>query len=184
MNKIFSGDDRAKELGFRSYRDWVIVAAKRQGFTFNSELCDQSITAYVNHGRWAADCECGDTYYVSPSDPVGFCYGGCGNAEQDGKSRPVIFPANREEVEAALLEREYTGTVTGFNRLGTQAVLHPNLYAPKVLPRNWSGEKVEHIRKHHENVKKEKEQQANGESMEEEIQPITAKKTRKVRKSG
>lgn len=145
--KIFTGDDRARELGFKSYREFVTKFAARMNYTIEEGIADDMpLNAFVTGGRWVAQCECGDCYYVSPTDPLGFCYGGCGNAVQGGKLRPIVFPDNRAEIEAALLERELNCVQTAFDRLGTQHALHPNLFQPVGAPRNWDGETVEELR--------------------------------------
>lgn len=152
--KIYSGQDRARELGFKSYRDMVIAFGKRINLPWNSEMDKTSpLKAFVTGGRWAATCECGESYYVEPSDPIGYCYGGCGNAVLNGAAREIIFPKNIDEIEAVLLEREIDGVPTAISRLGTQAVLYTNLIKPKDAPRNWDGETVNEMRKEHKKIK-------------------------------
>jgi len=152
--KIYSGKDRAKELGFKTYRDMVVEFGKRINLPWNGEMDKTSpLKAFVVTGRWAATCECGESYYVEPSDPIGYCYGQCGNAVLGGKAREIIFPGNREEIEAALLERELDGVPTAISRLGTQSALATNLIKPKDAPRNWSGETVKEMRKEHKKIK-------------------------------
>ena len=55
--------------------------------------------------RWVALCpECGGAEYVWWSDPRFFCIG-CRNAAIGGRFRPLRLPANRAEIEAALMAR-------------------------------------------------------------------------------
>ena len=168
MQKIFTGDDRARELGFKSYREYVIAFAKRINMPFNPEVeSDIPLRAVVRDGRWLAECECGEFYYVSPLDPIGFCYGKCGNAFIDGKTRPIVFPDNIAEIEKALLERELNGPQTAFDRLGTQYAGVMHKFPPVGAPRNWDGEKVSDMRKEHEEAKKIKQEM---ERQEKEVQ--------------
>lgn len=154
MQKIFSGDDRARELGFKSYREMVEAISKRINKPFNPRVeADTPLYAVVRDGRWLAECECGEFYYVSPSDPIGFCHGKCGNAFVDGKTRLIIFPENREEIEQALLERELEGPQTAFDRLGTQSAGMMHKFPPVGAPRNWDGESLEDMRAEHEAIK-------------------------------
>lgn len=60
--------------------------------------------AYVNHGRWVAECPhgCGSAQVVSPNDPRFFCTA-CRN--RGGGWSPVTFPKDRDAIEAALSQR-------------------------------------------------------------------------------
>jgi hypothetical protein len=64
---------------------------------------DAPVVAYVNHGRWVAQCECMSAQLVSPADPRFFCVE-CFNVAVDGRWRAVTFPAGSEveEIEAVL----------------------------------------------------------------------------------
>ena len=55
-----------------------------------------TVTAYINHGRWVADCVCNGAELVHPDYPM-VC-GSCGRTHQ------VIFPKpkDRARIEAAL----------------------------------------------------------------------------------
>lgn len=59
-------------------------------------IADQD--AYVNHGRWLADCPCGDAMAVDPDIPWGVCLGCGGHAV-------VRFPVNAIEIERILAHR-------------------------------------------------------------------------------
>lgn len=105
MDKIFSGKDKAQELGFKNFREMMTGLAERKGFKPGLEMDKSRVYARVDFGRWIADCECGSANYVEPSDPVYFC-ATCGNAASGGKLRGVTFPENRAEIEAELLRRD------------------------------------------------------------------------------
>ena len=64
------------------------------------------IKAFIDTGRWGAQCECGGAEYVEFDDPVFWCFN-CGNVVAGGKLRPVQFPsaADVEEIELLLIER-------------------------------------------------------------------------------
>lgn len=104
MNKIFSGTDRAVELGLTSFRDLLNTLAEKAGVKVVNGLAKKSVLARVDFGRWIADCECGGAGYVDPSDPVFLCTA-CGNLSSGGKFRPVIFPPDRQGIEVELLKR-------------------------------------------------------------------------------
>lgn len=65
------------------------------------------VLARVNQGRWIADCVvegCGGAIVVSEVTPLFYCpY--CGNADNNGKWYRVIFPAQKQAIEAILLKR-------------------------------------------------------------------------------
>jgi len=61
------------------------------------------VLAYVNHGRWVADCDCNSAQVVSPADPRFLCPE-CVNAVSGGRWRPVLFPADPAEIEATFDE--------------------------------------------------------------------------------
>lgn len=62
--------------------------------------------AYVNHGRWVADCPtpgCGGAMLVLRGGE--FLCGTCFNAEIGGEYRPIEWPADPEAIEALLVVR-------------------------------------------------------------------------------
>ena len=113
MDRILTADDKARDLGFADYRDWL-----RRGFTlyplvfqgrapkWTGETCKApSVTAYINGGRWLAKCgECGSIEDVTPADPIFWCHR-CGCSKHAGCALPVVFPKNIEAVEATVLAR-------------------------------------------------------------------------------
>lgn len=56
------------------------------------------VYAYVNHGRWVADCHCNGAEVVAAGDQPMTC-GSCGAVS------PVVFPPERDEVERLLSAR-------------------------------------------------------------------------------
>lgn len=103
MDKIFTGIDRAKELGYANYRDYLTALGIRFGHRWNGKSNDVTVTARVDFGRWIADCKCGAAQYVEPGEP--FYCAECGTAWNDGLGCQVIFPDTKEEIEQELMER-------------------------------------------------------------------------------
>jgi hypothetical protein len=67
------------------------------------------LVAYVNHGRWVADCpSCRSAQVVTPNDPRFLCV--CGNADTGGKWLPISFPlpADMNEIDSLLGKRPDT----------------------------------------------------------------------------
>lgn len=145
-DRILTGSDRARELGFKSYREWILTLAEKTGHPWDGEtMSDSDVYARVDFGRWVADCELGHASYVEPSDPVFYCYM-CGNEPAEyGKARGVIFPENREAIERELLQRKVrlvTGLPAKLKSQPTQVAM--NSTGEKGLPRSWRpGESVE-----------------------------------------
>jgi len=66
------------------------------------------VVAYVNEGRWVADCpqrDCAGAELVDPEWPLFVCCSGCGCGPHC-----VIFPKDREKIEAALVKRQVPRT--------------------------------------------------------------------------
>ena len=63
------------------------------------------VTAFVNHNRWVATCECGGAEVVDPGDPVFYCFS-CFNDETKGRTRKVTFPTDRSDIENVLEVRK------------------------------------------------------------------------------
>lgn len=65
-----------------------------------------SAVAYVNHGRWVADCPtagCGGAMLVLKGGE--FLCGTCFNAEIGGEYRPIVWPDDAGEIESLLVVR-------------------------------------------------------------------------------
>jgi len=155
-HKIYTGEDRAKELGFKNFREMIFTIAARNGRQWNGQIddsLDKALHAHIDAGRWAVMCECGTGAYADPYTPLAFC-STCGNMAIDGDARLVIFPEQKErlEIEAALMEREIN---TPF-QIGTQTI-----HMPKTKPaihnmhRSWApGQSVKDLRREHKDAKR------------------------------
>jgi len=117
--RIASASDKSRGLLGRHKtgpRDFLIDIATRAG---RSDIVDtlggdagkkaSRVKAYINHGRWVANCECGGAEVVSPSDPIFMCLS-CFNAADKGELRKVEFPKDRKLIEAVLLNRKEPGS--------------------------------------------------------------------------
>ena len=66
------------------------------------------VEAYVNEGRWIAECPeeyCNGAEFVDPDWPVMVCSGGCGSGPFG-----VVFPKERENLTAVLVRRPVPAT--------------------------------------------------------------------------
>lgn len=150
MEKILTGSDRARELGFKSYREWLDTLSRKTGHVWDGERwSDSAVYARVDFGRWIADCELGHASYVEPNDDLFWCYM-CGNAPTNGGARHVIFPPNREEIEQELLRREVRlamGMPKHLLGQPTQVAMNSRGVDNPMLGRSWRpGETVEGLR--------------------------------------
>jgi hypothetical protein len=60
------------------------------------------VIAYVNHGRWVADCPfCASAMLCVPHDPYFWCVE-CGNYNNQDAPMAVVFPANWPDIEQTL----------------------------------------------------------------------------------
>jgi len=111
MNRLFTANDDAKRKRMASVESMVrsmsVQATQRGRIAFpwdGRSVAGTAVQAFVNFGRWLAQCDlCGNHEYVDPDTPIFFCIK-CGNGDSRA-ARPVEFPADREQIEAALLER-------------------------------------------------------------------------------
>jgi hypothetical protein len=88
---------------------WQEQQARGIGFPFDARPQGR-VKAEVNHGRWIARCVvCGGAEEVTPKEPVFYCLS-CGNADNGGHVMAVVFPDDREAIEAELLRRPDIGT--------------------------------------------------------------------------
>ena len=125
LTKIFDANDRAKELGVKDHRDLIhhwteakrstleienpfhpagteeqtrraIKARQIVGWNSQIDTKAPSAIAYINGGRWLAECPvCGCLEYVTPNDPIFYCHS-CWNADIKYFARPVVFPSNSD----------------------------------------------------------------------------------------
>lgn len=75
-----------------------------RGVNFNAETAgdEYAIQAYVNHGRWLAECpDCHGAQVTSPDDRRFMCHC-CGNEEVGGRWRAVVWPAKARAIEQLL----------------------------------------------------------------------------------
>ena len=112
MNRLITAQDIAARDSQPSVKEWIRITSiqlKLKGAlkrTFDGSMAGPPVYALVSNGRWVAMCDepgCRGCEYVDPQEKVFFCLS-CGN-RNSGKGRPVIFPPDREDIEAALLER-------------------------------------------------------------------------------
>lgn len=112
MNRLITAKDIATRDSQPSVREWIRITSiqfKMKGTlktTFDGSVAGKPVYALVSNGRWLAMCDqpgCRGSEYVDPEEKVFYCLS-CGNGN-NSKGRPVIFPPNYAELEAALLER-------------------------------------------------------------------------------
>lgn len=60
------------------------------------------VAARMNYGRWLADCECGSAVLLFRAEPAHpwFWDPTCGNARTGGALRPVLWPADLEQIDS------------------------------------------------------------------------------------
>jgi hypothetical protein len=89
------------------FEDWkikyLVPMMLRHGLTgivprLNSSA--KPVYAFVEHGRWLAKCECGGAEAVW--DEGLFMCQSCWNSAYKHNFRPVVFPEQRQEIEAIL----------------------------------------------------------------------------------
>ena len=109
MSKVITAMDMAKKEGSGSVIERIGKFAQLFGNKFVTDrTAGNPVFARIDYGRWLADCECGGAEYVDPETPVFFCQA-CGNRSTSGRARPVIFPENREQIEAETMEKPAGG---------------------------------------------------------------------------
>jgi hypothetical protein len=83
----------------------VAQKAKRHGRSIGrADESQGKVPAYVNHGRWVADCpDCNGAELVTPNEPM-MC-DACFNEGNGGAYRAVVFPRSQREIEAQLAIR-------------------------------------------------------------------------------
>jgi len=67
------------------------------------------LPAQIHEGRWVALCECGGAEVVDPEEPAFYCFS-CYNVTNEGRPRPVDFPAQWRAIERVLLARPMATT--------------------------------------------------------------------------
>ena len=88
--------DFVQEIWGRMKCGWVPPVTNIQG----------TVTAYINDGRWVADCPagCGGALVVSERQPIFIC-ADCGSPENGDNWYAVAFPAQKTSIERVLLKR-------------------------------------------------------------------------------
>lgn len=147
MDKIYNGMDLAHRDGAKNQQEWIRMMCGRLGTMletpFTGQVSGDAVLAEINFGRWIARCpDCGGAEYVSPSEKVFYCLS-CGNHSLGGDARRVVFPENREEIEAEVLSREVTQG-RGINPMDRAIKAQPKVPG---LSRSWTpGESVEDLK--------------------------------------
>lgn len=144
MEKIYTAKDKASDEGIAGGTQ---ERMKRFGWNGRADKKLSVVYARVDFGAWIADCPtCGGAEYVDPEFPFFFC-DGCKNIISPlGAAVPVVFPANRQQIESELLQRKI------ILRGGRGQVAIARQAFPAVLgaSRSWvPGETVEMLREQH-----------------------------------
>lgn len=100
IGHVWASHQRGRQLPLPEFLD---------GYDFNETYRPEDVPmviAYINHGRWVADCPgwCGNALVVSQADPYFIC-SECGSVENGGRWYLVVFPDEKNEIEEALLRR-------------------------------------------------------------------------------
>ena len=102
-------EQHARILGYTSVQQVMAilgVSAEQIGDPARPAAGAAPAVAYVNWGRWAADCpEDGCPGAIDVLDGASFLCPSCLNAGIAYRYRPIEMPADREEIEAALEPR-------------------------------------------------------------------------------
>jgi hypothetical protein len=158
VNRIITAKDYATRDGVRTVRERIKKLAhairQRSSVVFlhlDEEPRGFAVFAEIDFGQWIGRCACGGCEFVDPGEPIFMCFG-CGNRDNAGYLRPVIFPAERAEIERLVLERP-VNDVRGLDDLDRAYQARPLVFAqmadahgsPVNLPlsRSWApGESV------------------------------------------
>lgn len=171
MHKIFDALDKIEQeqqagLGsYLNYKERIRELAKKHGVPWDGKICKgPPIWARIERGRWIADCDfevqgirCNGAEWVTPGEPF-YCVK-CGNAKTNGQARPVIFPENKENIEAAVMERPLINMAPGAHPVlqtlgGIPALGIQTDQGMLVVGREWHpGETVKDLRDQHKFVK-------------------------------
>jgi hypothetical protein len=125
----------------------------------DGEPVGMPVRGYIHQGQWLAECDaCGGHEFVDPNEPVFFCWG-CVNRANNGYIRPVEFPADWREIEAAILARP-VNDMRGESDLERAGMAQPRVVirveAGSVLPlvRSWKpDESLEDVLRQNEVLK-------------------------------
>ena len=96
--------DAQRQLTIRAHQaKGILTPAAHTGLTTDKIADAPLLKAYVNHGRWVVDCECGGAEFAW--DNGLFMCNSCLNAKHSNQLRRVIFPRNRSKIEFVLMVR-------------------------------------------------------------------------------
>lgn len=94
----------ASVVAYRRKHASAIGEKAALGMRFEVHAVAAPTTARINHGRWIIDCDCGAGNATDPRWGIACCFG-CGAVHEH-----VIFPADWEALEAALVGRPHPRT--------------------------------------------------------------------------
>ena len=95
-DRIVAGRAESAEEAYRREHRAAISRMRTHGIPAREHESAIVLAAYVNHGRWVVDCECGAGN--APLSDVARCFG-CGAVHS------VTYPRTRKSIEKALLAR-------------------------------------------------------------------------------
>lgn len=142
MNQLIVLEDLVARDQQRTVEKWILwkcqesIRTKKIAFGWDGKSVEGgAVMAFVNQGRWLARCKvCGNPSYVSWMTPIFYCVE-CGNGKS-AAAWPVEFPAEREEIEEALLRREVVVIDGKFIRNAVEAAFNSKPVQAG-LPRAW-----------------------------------------------
>lgn len=104
----------------------------------DEKVSKHSVNARIWQGQWIADCECGGSSFVDYDEPVFFCFG-CGNRADNAQLREVVFPKDREQIEALILARP-VDDLAGLDDKERAGLARPLIHVEGKggLARNWT----------------------------------------------
>lgn len=112
----------------------------------------REVYARIELGQWLADCECGGCEFVSPDEPIFFCFS-CANRDDANMLRTVVFPPvlERAQIEMLLLQRPIND-MRGLDDMERAHMARPLIVTETpegaIIPltRTWNvGESIEHL---------------------------------------
>jgi len=161
--KHYATRDGARTVRERIQR--LAIGIRQRNGLINLHVNDDpkgfAVLAEIDFGQWIGHCECGGAEFVDHEEPIFMCFS-CGNRNNAGYLRPVIFPAERETIEALVLERP-VNDLRGLDDLDRAYQAKPLLFAQmensdgtsQALPlsRSWTpNESVDELRRQNKAV--------------------------------
>lgn len=112
VDYIITARHYAEREGCESVRERILKMRQKIHKTKNIALqvlgiddpSGQAVEARIWQGQWVADCDCGGCEFVDPEEQIFYCFS-CGNRANNNRVRPVLFPADRAEIEQLVLAR-------------------------------------------------------------------------------